>query len=251
MYSNKNNIRINTIKMKLVVCSPSTKDFIKGDKYIVIKHPLTVEELEKISMEYGTVVAIGGGAVMDAAKMISRYPITAYPTTASGACMTSHAVLWEGTKKISVKTAMPKEVIINEDFLISVPLIVLRYSYYDALCHFTEGLMSKNATKESTQLAMKGLKLLHNFQNRKELIEAGNIGGQVIEITGTNLYHSLSYPLTSYYGISHGKALGFLLGKEKIRGIDMEIVIDEALKYPKIHDYKFPITKKYLMERFK
>ena len=46
-----------------------------------------------------------------------------------------------------------------------------------------------------------------------DLIKAGHIAGKAIEIAPTNLLHSLSYPLTGYYNISHGIALGYFLPK--------------------------------------
>jgi Alcohol dehydrogenase, class IV len=81
------------------------------------------------------------------------------------------------------------------------------------------------------------------------------------------LLHSLSYPLTGYYNVSHGLALGYFLPKiSKLMNndvsdiideyenftfdfnIDMEMVIDEALKYDKINESKIFIDKKVLQE---
>ena len=96
------------------------------------------------------------------------------------------------------------------------------------------------------------------------MIRAGHIAGRAIEITGTNLLHSLSYPLTGNYGISHGTALGYFLPKisklmdydvSDIVGdikidldIDIDFVIDEALKYNKIYESDIFIDRKMLLE---
>ena len=54
---------------------------------------------------------------------------------------------------------------------------------------------------------------MRNKKDNFDLIKAGHIAGNAIEITGTNLLHSLSYPLTGHYGVSHGMALGYFLPK--------------------------------------
>ena len=89
-------------------------------------------------------------------------------------------------------------------------------------------------------------------------------------IAGTNLLHSLSYPLTGHYGVSHGLALGYFLPKisdfmmHDVDGIisqfsnftidfdiDLEMVVDEALKYDKIYECNIFIDKSILMEVLK
>jgi len=236
--------------MKLIVCSPSTRKFLNGRK-LILRGPPTKDRIGHWENTEKDVIAIGGGAVIDAAKIISKNPIVAYPTTGSGACCTSHAVMWDGKNKLSVKAHKPKMVIINSNFLNSVPTKVLKNSYYDAFAHCIDSLQSKNSTRKSRALANLSLTQMNKSNTRVEFIRAANLAGDAIEITGTNLLHSLSYPLTSYYGIPHGKALGFLLGEEKIDGIDMEFVIDEALKYPKIHDNIYKINKEKLRRWFK
>ena len=78
------------------------------------------------------------------------------------------------------------------------------------------------------------------------------------------MLHSLSYPLTGHYGISHGTALGYFLPKiSKLMDedvgdiigdvdiqldIDIEFVIEEALKYNKINECEILISKEVLSE---
>ena len=103
------------------------------------------------------------------------------------------------------------------------------------------------------------------------LVKAGHEAGNAIEIAGTNLLHSLSYPITGHYGVSHGRALGYLLPKVSklmdnevveraidILGdinieldVDIDFVIDEALKYDKIYEIKIFIDRKTLQEVMK
>ena len=96
-------------------------------------------------------------------------------------------------------------------------------------------------------------------------------GRNAIEIAGTNLLHSLSYPITGHYGVSHGRALGYLLPRVSkvmdnevveraidILGdinieldVDIDLVIDEALKYNKIYEVDIFIDRKTLQEVLK
>ena len=39
------------------------------------------------------------------------------------------------------------------------------------------------------------------------MLDAANLAGQAISISKTTAPHALSYPFTSYYGISHGHAV--------------------------------------------
>ena len=72
---------------RTVVCSASTKKFIEddiNDEYIIVTRPPDEKILDLVdSIE--NVICIGGGAVIDYAKIISKGPIEiCYPTTASG-----------------------------------------------------------------------------------------------------------------------------------------------------------------------
>ena len=69
--------------------------------------------------------------------------------------------------------------------------------------------------------------------------------------------------MTGLYGVSHGRALGYFLPKiSKLMGVDVsditkevmffavdiDLVIDEALKYDKIHECDIFIDRKTLQE---
>ena len=247
----------------LLVCSESTKDFIDGfDKIRVVKEAPDISILDEIG-SYENVTAIGGGAVIDTAKILAKNPIVSYPTTAAGSTETSWSVYWDGSKKCSVKRHKPRDVIINSEFL-KLPPNVRAETTYDVVSHCLDSLNSKKATKESIQYCNKALNILRNQGNGNvDLIRAGREAGKAIEIAGTNLLHSLSYPLTGHYGVSHGKALGYFLpkiskfmdydvsdiiGEPKIDlDIDIDFVIDEALKYDKIYESNIFISKEVLL----
>ena len=246
----------------LLVCSESTKDFMSGfDEVRVIKGAPDISILDEVGA-YEKVTAIGGGAVIDTAKILSKNPIVSYPTTASGATETSWSVYWDGTDKKSLKRLKPKEVIINSEFL-NLPERVIEDTTCDVVSHFLDSMFSKNKTKVSQKYCIEGLNILRKKGGIVDLIRAGRLGGKAIEITGTNLLHSLSYPMTGLYGVSHGRALGYFLPKiSKLMGVDVsditkevmffavdiDLVIDEALKYDKIHECDIFIDRKTLQE---
>ncbi len=243
-----------------LVCSKSTRKFFSDlERYLIVTQPLTRDFVEKYENTEEEVIAVGGGAVIDTAKIISRNPIIAYPTTAAGSAFTSHSVFWDGPIKYSRKTHFPKEVHINPEFLEGLPKEVIEDTTYDALCHALESLWSKKATPESDRYSRKVLELLKKRPTLPTLIKAGNLSGKAIAIAGTNILHSLSYPMTGYYNIGHGKALGYLLSRCQlnfippylpneidIEEIDLEFIINEALKYDKINGAKIGVNKGFL-----
>ena len=98
-----------------------------------------------------------------------------------------------------------------------------------------------------------------------QLTVSGIISVTGTKITGTNLLHSLSYPLTGHYNISHGIALGYLLPRlSKFMGFDVDdiigdykidlefdkrFVIKEAFKYEKIYEFNKDISEEILYEK--
>jgi len=64
----------------LLVCSKTTKDYLPkyNNFYLVTSAPK--KRLLKFMGSYNNVLAIGGGAVIDTAKILSNSPIICYPT---------------------------------------------------------------------------------------------------------------------------------------------------------------------------
>jgi len=250
----------------LLVCSNSTKDFFPDyDRVRVVTSAPTKDILDEVATEED-VVAVGGGAVIDTAKIISKNPIVCYPTTAAGSSSTSWSVYWDGTKKCSLKRMLPKDVILNRLFVEKLSDEVVKSTTCDLVSHCLDSMCSIKATDESIDYCKEVLNIIRNKKDNFDLIRAGDIAGKAIEITGTNLLHSLSYPLTGHYGISHGKALGYFLPKlSKFMGydvddiidfdikldVDINFIIDEALKYEKIYEFKNDINKNKLKEVLK
>lgn len=225
------------------------------------------------------VLAIGGGKVIDEAKIYAKKhnkTCIAIPTTASGASMTSHAVIWKNGKN-NIKVKRPLTLL--PDFEIDLPQRTRLMTLYDVLSHIAEILWSKKKTNESVSYVECSLEILKKMMNDTQLVIAGCLAGYGIEITPTNLIHAVSYPLTANYNIPHGLACGLVfwpivkfMGYEKTffedfkwyffnilpntkytlnfiyPKFDIDLVVKEAFEYDKIHDAEKDITKKELKE---
>ncbi len=138
------------------------------------------------------VLAIGGGAVIDAAKIYAKKTgkfCIAIPTTGAGATETTHAVVWGKSKK-NVKTAKPSTIL--PPFKIKLSKTARINTVYDMLGQLVDYL---------------------NVCTDNELIEVGVYIGKLIEQHPTNLTHPASYPLTLKKGIPHGRAVGMVLAE--------------------------------------
>ena len=135
------------------------------------------------------VIAIGGGSVIDKAKIYAKKHnkiCIAIPTTGSGASETTHAVVW-GKKKVNIPTDKPISITLPID--IKLDEKTRKNTILDILGHVVDYL---------------------NVCSVNELIEVGRYAGKLIETHPTNLTHPASYPLT-LKGVPHGEAVGMVL----------------------------------------
>lgn len=188
---------------------------------------------------YDCIVAVGGGATLDAAKLIAlcasngrpiesmlrsdftpnAIPMIAVPTTAgSGSEATHFAVLFVGQQKYSVAhvSLRPRLAIIDPTLTHSVPRRVAAAAGLDALCQSIESLWSRQADPRSQMLATEALDLIvPNLRTavidgdelaRAKLSLASHLAGQAIDRSFTTICHALSYMLTAEYRVLHGFA---------------------------------------------
>ncbi len=236
----------------LIVCSKSTLKYAKemeGKVYQVTQPP--TEETLIVFVPVDEIIAIGGGSVIDTAKILAATSdierVLAYPTTGAGASETSHAVYWDKGRKYTVHTPKPIT-IINKDFTKGLPESIEIGSGCDAFAHACESIASVKATTISIELAKAALAEL-------ETCKSGVLAGKAIEITGTNVGHALSYPLTGHYGIPHGWAVGIMRSGSVVevpdKDYDFDLLVSEALSYPQIHETDFKATRESVRGLYK
>ncbi len=196
-----------------------------------------VAELQRTDSEI--MVAVGGGSVLDMAKLIrffnsydglpteSNYtkrnellPIFAIPTTSgTGAEATRFAVCYYGGEKSSVEHAdmLPDYALIYPPFTYNNPKYLTACTAFDALAQSIESYWSVNATKESEEYSLRALNLLKNNiipvvntpteENRNAVSLGSYWAGRAINIAKTTAPHAFSYQFTSKCGYPHGHAV--------------------------------------------
>ena len=199
---------------------------------------------------YQAIIAVGGGSVIDTAKLLKAFwinqpsldeylgsednrelrpaalPLIAIPSTAgSGSEATRFAVVYKNKKKYSVEhdDLLPNFSVVIPPLLASVPQHVAASSGMDALCQGIESYWSIHSTDESRKLAAEAITLAWNWIEKavngrssealNHMAKASHLAGRAINITKTTAPHAVSYPMTSYFGITHGHAVGLLTAR--------------------------------------
>lgn len=144
------------------------------------------------------------------------------PTTHGTASeVTMWGTVWNITEEkkysISHPDLYPTLAILDGNLTLSLPLDISIMTTMDALSHSFEAIWNKNANAKSTNYAIEAICLilinieklkndLNNISLRDKLLKAANLAGLAFSNTKTAAAHSISYPLTSHYGIPHGIA---------------------------------------------
>jgi len=195
---------------------------------------------------FDLIIAIGGGSVLDMAKLIGFFGasglnpdsylnqktevefqkqfLVAIPTTAgTGSEATHFAVLYRDKVKYSVadRRILPDVAIINPNLSSAMPPYLTACTGMDALAQAIESHWAVGATKESKeyaekaiQLALEHLELAVNHPDEKSrsgMAKAAYWAGRAINISKTTLCHALSYPLSAHYNYPHGHAVSLFL----------------------------------------
>lgn len=172
------------------------------------------------------IVAVGGGATLDAAK-IARAGVTAVtprprlvavPTTAgTGAEATHFAVIYiDGVKQsIAGPEVRPDVAVVDHSLLASAPPMVAAAAALDALVQSIESLLSVRATDVSRNAARSALRrlaaMLPDLDDHQALGLAAFHAGVAIDVSFTGAAHAVSYPFTARAGVPHGIAVGRLI----------------------------------------
>ena len=226
-------IDVNFVIFDKVIPNPDTKIVIEGgEKYI--------------ENDCTSIIAIGGGSSIDAAKAIGVYAVNreivpfltgekvlknkiptlvAIPTTSgTGSEVTKFAVITYENKKLAVTSEL-----IIPDFAILDPLLTLTMSEkivrdtgLDALSHALEGLFSIGSSTFSDIFGYESIKIIYKYLPRsfsssddleaKEMMHLASMyAGIQISHSGTGIVHAMGYPLTLRYEFPHGYSNAILM----------------------------------------
>lgn len=187
------------------------------------------------------IIGVGGGSVMDAAKLASIVIGADYsvrdllknptigqkcikslmiPTTcgtgSEATCNSIVAIPEQQSKQGIVNNNMiPDYVILDAEMIRHLPAKILAATGVDALAHVVECFTSNKATVLSDTYAIEGAKKIFrnireayadgtNMDVKTEMLIGAFYGGVAITGSGTTAVHALSYPLGGKYHIPHG-----------------------------------------------
>lgn len=232
---------------------------IKCESLLVIKKSWdgepSLNELTPVMHEVETfqpdvIIALGGGSVIDGAKLVwllyeapqltteqlfrplglpplrGRCQFAAVPTTiGAGSEVSSAAVMYDeetGSKKAVVShDFLPDLVLLDPELVLDVPRKVLYTTLADALSHAVEGYVSRIAHPLMDTFAEKAVAIIANnwhalaseepeLEVIAELQYAAMMAGWVQNHCLVGMSHAIAHQLSGY-GISHGIANGMLM----------------------------------------
>ena len=200
--------------------------------------------------ECDLIIGLGGGSVMDAAKLASVLKGAPYtikdllndptqaekkvktvmiPTTcgtgSEATCNAIVAIPEEKSKKGIVNDNMiPDYVILDAQMIAKLPKAIVAATGVDALAHVVECFTSKKATPFSDCYALEGAKLIFanireaynnpdNMDAKNKMLIGAYYGGIAITGSGTTAVHALSYPLGGKFHIAHGVSNAILFAQ--------------------------------------
>lgn len=209
-----------------------------------------VEETAQIAKDgiFDVVIGLGGGSILDVAKMASALvinpgktrdyfgkekvpqrgkPTIMIPTTAgTGAEITKHAIFHDAEvnvkKAVASSNLLPNVAIIDPMLTVTCPPHVTASAGLDAYLHAAEPFVSKNANFITDTLAMAAIPLLskwlgpafadgNDLEARYNMSLGSMMSGMVLNNSGTSLVHALSYPVGGEFHTPHGVTLSALL----------------------------------------
>ena len=203
----------------------------------------TIADIEKIKPDM--IIAIGGGSVIDGAKMVRTYyefpffdmnntkfsmlnwktNFVAIPTTiGSGAEISSASVMYNDSNKskefvISHKF-IPEIIILEASLIVNAPKKMLLSSMVDALSHCIEGYMSNIDNLLIDSYAEKAIQIISKYyqvvskgidkENLNKLQLASVFAGMVQNHCIVGATHAIAHQMSAF-GLSHSNAISIFL----------------------------------------
>lgn len=194
------------------------------------------------------ILSIGGGSVLDAAKLFAvrltndeplrnwlgidlikrpGVPMILVPTTAgTGSEVTPNAIVTLPDESLKVgivsRHLLPQIVILDAELTLGLPKPITAATGMDAFVHALESYISTKANPISDMYAMESMRLiganiLEAYENgqslkaREGMMLGSMYGGLALTAAGTAAVHALAYPLGGMFNITHGVANAMLL----------------------------------------
>jgi alcohol dehydrogenase len=228
-----------TVTIANIVTNPDVKDLAQSCE-LFARAPAKPE----------VVVALGGGSIIDAAKVIAAAqgdfsrvmasltgggaldgstftPIVAVPSTAgTGSEVTSWATVWDqasGNKySLAHRALYPEVAVVDPAITIGAPRGLTLATGLDALSHALESIWNISANPISANFAVTAAREiievlprlvddLANGELRERQARAALMAGLAFSNTKTALAHNISYDITLHAGTIHGIACSFSL----------------------------------------
>lgn len=194
------------------------------------------------------IIAVGGGSVLDAAKMTAMLrtnpgdlasftgirpsknagtPLFAIPTTAgTGSEITLAAVITDPISHMKMPIGdgklIPRYIALDAELMRTMPPSITAATGMDALTHAVESYLSKASHKASEEHAFAAIQLvfkylLRAFDNGDDLVardamaQASFYGGAAFDKTSVGYVHGIAHQLGRLCGTPHGNANAMVL----------------------------------------
>lgn len=212
----------------------------------------TVVEVSAKMESFGpdTIIAIGGGSVLDTAKaawvlyanpgtslesltpfdvlnLRKKAKMVAIPTTAGTGSESTRAIVVRedesGRKFATMNPELTADLaILDPEFVKGLPRDLTVYTGMDALTHAVEAYISEWKNDYSDACAMKAVKMifewlprsvqnLEDLEAREKMLIASDLAGMAFSNSQVCLAHSLGHSLGSVLRLQHGMAVGMVL----------------------------------------
>jgi len=196
----------------------------------------------------GTIIGLGGGSSMDAAKALAVVvstgedirafrkgrpvespvvPVIAIPTTAgTGSEVTGVMVISDLQEKVKMvmrgPSLFPKTGILDANLLKGIPPRIAAATGSDAFVHAIEAFVSRKSTPFTDAVALEAVRLLS--ENIRRVVADGSdlsslhamllgscLAGLAFSNAGLGLVHALAHPVGAFYHVPHGICCGMFL----------------------------------------
>lgn len=194
------------------------------------------------------IIAVGGGSVIDTAKMTSLVvtnpnralddlckidseaaygcPLFIAPTTAgTGSESTVYSVITkeDGKKRPYISDKfLPKAVVLDEELTATLPKNIAVYSGIDALSHAVESYISLYAPffEQDREYAPKAVKAIFSSLPKcadepvgSEMLKAAWEAGRAFRRISTGYVHAIAHRIGEFCHVPHGKSIAFVMPK--------------------------------------